>query len=280
MATEIPRNLPSEQMVIALINRDNGLMLSSADVAITNVRTNPNPTPIPNGGDRDTVATALAVFGGDFKENAEITYRRLDATEIFSKVTTVVRPKQQTVASDFLSDINALYGLALERADIVEADVDITDLPISFDIKFKPDNPAWVGKFSVTVKRLPIDLASVVTQKTLPVLRYPTGQSALIQGDLYIYSKDFTPDAASLSNVDFNTPLDTLVTVLNKYVKPDTWVIRAQATDFNLNEAAVVYNGPVVDTYSTRRGFTRLLVVQLDTLCSNMAGRLLFHYNG
>jgi len=280
MATDIPRNLPSEQMVIALINRDNNLMLSSSDVVITNVRDNPNPTLIEGIGERDTEADVLAIFGGDFKENSVITYRRLNATDMFSSVTTVLRPNNQTVISDLLVDINKLYGLALQKSDIVDADVDTRNLPVTVNVVFKEDNPAWIGQFPVTIQRLPIDLATAVTQRLLPVLRYPTGQSTLIQGDLYIYAKDFTEDTASLVNVDFNTPLDNVVTVLNKYTKPDVWVIRAQAADFNLNEASVIYNGPVVDTYSTRRGFTRLLVIQLDKLCSNMTGRLLFHYNG
>lgn len=280
MATDILRNLPSEQMVIALINRDNNLMLSSSDVVITNVHVNPNPTEIVGIGLRDTEADVLAVFGGDFKENSSITYRRLDAVEMFSKVTTVLRPNNQGVVSDLLADINDLYGLALQRSDIVEAPIDISVLPITVSVVFKENNPAWTGSFPVTIQRLPVDLSSVVTQRSLPVLRYPTGQSTLIQGDLYLYAKDFTEDAAALVNVDFNTPLDNVITVLNKHAKPDVWVIRAQAADFNLNEASVIYNGPVIDTYSTRRGFTRLLVIQLDTLCANMTGRLLFHYNG
>lgn len=280
MYTEIPRNLPSQEMVIALINRDNNLMLSRSDVIVSNARTNPNPTQIEGApAYRDTMADLLAVFGGDFKENTVITYRRLDADVIFGSVTTVIRPKSQKNVSDLLADINELYGLALSSEDIVDGLVDLSKLPVTVDIVFKADNPAWQGTFQVIVERLPINLEDAVLNRVLPVLRYPTGQSTLIQGDLYVYSKDFTEDANVLVNVDFNTPLDGVLQVLNKYAKPDVWVMRAQAAEFNLYNAGVIYNGPVVDTYSTRRGFTRLLVVQLDKLCSNMAGRLLFHYN-
>ena len=280
MYTEIPRNLPSQEMVIALINRDNNLTLSRSDVIVSNARTNPNPTQIEGApAYRDTIADLLAVFGGDFKENAVITYRRLDADVIFGSVTTVIRPKRQKNISDLLVDINELYDLALSTDDIVDGLVDLGKLPVTVDVVFKADNPAWQGAFQVIVERLPVNLADAVVNRVLPVLRYPTGQSTLIQGDLYVYSKDFTEDASVLVNVDFNTPLDGVLQLLNKYAKPDTWVMRAQAAEFNLYNAEAIYNGPVVDTYSTRRGFTRLLVVQLDKLCNNMTGRLLFHYN-
>lgn len=280
MSIEIPRNLPSQEMVIALINRDNNLTLSRSDVLVSNVRVNPNPTVIEDStAVRDTQADLLAVYGGDFKENAVITYRRLDASSIFAKVVTVLRPKNQTTTVDLLADINSLYGLVLHSDDIVETVIDINRLPVEVEVVFKEDNPAWLGKMAISIQRLPIDLEDVVSVTALPVLRYPTGQSALIQGDLYVYSKDFSGDAATLVNMDFTKPLDPVLTVLNNAVKPDEWVIRAQAAPFNLNGAEVLYNGPVIDLYSTRRGFTRLLVIQLDALCNNMAGRLLFHYN-
>jgi len=280
MYTDIPRNLPSQEMVIALINRDNNLMLSRSDVIVSNPRANPDPTLIEGTpAIRDTMADLLAVFGGDFKENTVITYRRLDAANIFGSVATVIRPKSQKNITDLLEDINSLYGLALSSEDIEDGLVDLSKLPVTVDIVFKHDNPAWQGSFQVIVERLPINLDDAVLNRVLPVLRYPTGQSTLIQGDLYVYSKDFTDDASILVNVDFNTPLDGVLQLLNKYAKPDVWVMRSQAADFNLYNAEAIYNGPVVDTYSTRRGFTRLLVVQLDKLCSNMAGRLLFHYN-
>lgn len=280
MYTDIPRNLPSQEMVIALINRDNNLMLSRSDVIVSNPRANPDPTLIEGTpAIRDTMADLLAVFGGDFKENTVITYRRLDAANIFGSVATVIRPKSQKNITDLLEDINNLYGLALSSEDIEDGLVDLSKLPVTVDIVFKHDNPAWQGSFQVIVERLPINLDDAILNRVLPVLRYPTGQSTLIQGDLYVYSKDFTDDATILVNVDFNTPLDGVLQLLNKYAKPDVWVMRSQAADFNLYNAEAIYNGPVVDTYSTRRGFTRLLVVQLDKLCSNMAGRLLFHYN-
>lgn len=280
MYTTIPRNLPSQEMVIALINRDNNLMLSRSDVIVTNPRANPNPSVIEGTiAVRDTEADLLAVFGGDFKQNAVITYRRLDADVVFGSIATVVRPNGQRLVSDLLVDINRLYDLVLTVDDIVDSPIDLGTLPAKVDITFKEDNPAWQGTFEVRIERLPVNLDDVVVNKVLPVLRYPTGQSELIQGDLYIYSKDFTSAASALVNVDFNTPLDGVMQVLNAAVKPDVWVQRAQTADFNLYNAEAIYNGPVVDTYSTRRGFTRLLVVQLDKLCGNMAGRLLFHYN-
>lgn len=280
MATEIPRNLPSQDMVIALINRDNNLYLSRADVVVSNPRVNPNPTVIEGSiSVRDTLADLLAILGGGFKENAQITYRRLDAATIFAKTIAVLRPNGQSLVSDFLPDLNTLYGLALSRDDIDDAVVDSQLLPQTFTVVFKKDNPAWQGQFDVRLERLPISLPDVLLNTTLPVLRYPTGQHTLIQGDLYLYAKDFTEHAAQLVNVDFNTPLDGVLGVLNQTQTPDVWVIRTQAADFNLYNAAVLYNGPVIDTYSTRRGFSRLLVIQLDSVCQNMAGRLLFHYN-
>ncbi|QXO10862.1 hypothetical protein pEaSNUABM54_00036 [Erwinia phage pEa_SNUABM_54] len=280
MATPIPRNLPSEQMVIALINRDNNLNLSSSDVVVSEPRKNPTPTTITGTtAVRDTLADLLAVYGGNFKESAPITYRRLNADTIFAKVTTVIRPKNQVNTTDLIADINTLYGLALTVDDVVNELLDLNTLPYSLKVKFKDDNPAWIGSIPVIIKRMPTDIATVVTNNVLPVLRYPTGQSTLIQGDLYAYSRDFTANVSTLVDISFTSVLDPLVAILAAEFKPDAWVMKASASPFNLYGATVVYNGPVVDTYSTRRDRARCLVLQLSKSCNNMAGRLILHYD-
>jgi len=279
MATAIPRNLPSEQMVIALINRDNNLNLSSSDVVVSEPRKNPTPTTISGTAVRDTLADLLAIFGGNFKESAPITYRRLNADAIFGKVTTVIRPKNQVNTTDLISDINSIYGLALSGDDVVSELLDLTTLPVSVKVKFKTDNPAWQGSIPVVIKRMPIDIATVTKNNVLPVLRYPTGQSSLIQGDLYAYSRDFTEQATTLVDISFTSVLDPLVAILNAVFKPDVWSIKASKAAFNLYDAKVVYNGPVVDTYSTRRDRSRCLVIQLSSSCNNMAGKLILHYD-
>ncbi len=280
MLTAIPRNLPSEEMVIALINRDNDLFLSHSDVVISDVRINPTPTEIRNTGFmRDTAATVKAVFGGNFKENTDITYRRIDADTVFGKTVAVIPPKGQGSTYDLIPDLNAMYGLALQNSDIENEIINLRTLPVTVNVKFLADCPAWIGEIPVVIRRIPVDLANVVLNNELPAQRYPTGQTDLIQGDLYTYSRDFNQYSDTLVDVGLNTPLDDVMTILNVVFTPDVWVIRASPAPFNLNNATIVYNGPVTLPYSSRRGFNRVLVISLDKTCTNMVGRLILHYN-
>lgn len=277
---EISRNQTSEDAVIALINRDNNLRLSRADVVISNARLNGVNSPIAGTPYvRETSADVLAVKGGDFLENSEVSYHRWHAETIFAKVITVIPPNGQTSTVDLLDDINALYGLQLRENDIIPQSVNIRQIPFHAEIVFKPDNPAWMGKFPVIIRKVPLDIAKYVTARNLPVLRYPTGQSALIQGPLYAYSRDFTDSNQVLTNFNTESSFDLLVPILNAMFTPDTWVNRATAQAFNLGNAAVAYNGPVIPKYSGRTNFTRCLVIQLSNLCSNMLGYLVLHYN-
>lgn len=280
MAKAIPRNLPSEDMVIALINRDNDLYLSRGDVVVSNIRNNPTPTQIETTGlYRDTVATLQAVYGGSFKEHTDITYRRLDADVIFGKTVAVVPPNGQSNTYDLLPSLNEQYGLALQKSDIFNEIIDLRVLPVEVTIRFRPECPAWKGSIPVVIRRVPIDIDTVVDNPELPILRYPTGQTALIQGDLYAYSRNFNSYADTLVDIDINSPLDPLVSILNKVFTPDVWVIQTTSKPFNLYNAVVLYNGPVTAPYSDRRSFNRVLVIGLDKLCNNMAGRLILHYN-
>lgn len=280
MLKAIPRNLPSEDMVIALINRDNDLYLSRADVVVGDIRNNLNPTEILSTGYmRDTTATLKAVFGGNFKENTDINYRRLDADVIFGKTVAVIPPEGQGNTFDLLPAINKMFGLALQDRDVVNEIINIRALPVELTVKFRDDCPAWKGGIPVVIRRVPIDIDTVIKNNELPIQRYPTGQSELIQGDLYAYSRDFNEYSDTLVDINFATPLDPVVDVLNRTMMPDNWVIQPTPKAFNLYNANVVYNGPVTLPYSSRRGFNRVLVIVLDPVCNNMAGRLILHYN-
>lgn len=279
MATEVPLNQTSENAVIELINIDNDLYLSKADVVITNVRTNPNPTVGSDGMVRDTIATAVAVKGGNLKNNVDVTYHRLRADVIFSKVTTVIAPNHQVTTADLLPEINKMYTLQLQENDIIPAVIDLRNLPFTTEIVFKSNNPAWVGKFPVIIRKLPLNLAEHLLVRDLPIHRYPSGQTDLIQGPLYCYGADFTPYRSVLTGMTTESDPTVLMPVLNRIMAPDQWGDRPSQSPFNVNGSKVVYNGPVIDRYSTRTDKERVLVLLLSNNCNNIAGQLMLHYN-
>lgn len=271
--------LPSDVLVMDLINRSNDTNFNYTDLVITEIGlTGSNTTIDGTAYKRETGATLRPILGGRLKDTVKISYHRLDASRMFNNIVVPVAVDKQLSTVDVIDDINRELGLMLTVDDIIQEPINITKLPATFTVKFKPNNAAWMGQIWATVRREPYKLEEWVINRILPIIQYPTNQSTLIQGPLYAYPHDFSRFDDTLSKYSNGSDTTLLLTALNDVIKNDTWVERPIPEEFNISGAEVIYNGPIKEPYSTRKLFKSVLVVRLSELCTNVAGYITIHY--
>lgn len=281
MSSELNYRKPSELLVIDLINEANGTNFDTNDFAIVDVGNRGNLTPIEGTPHvRETAATLRPYFGGRLKSTTTIHYHRLNASDMFNDVVVPVPLAGQTSTTELLDAINETLGLQLTTDDIIHEPVSTRVLPSVGTVKIKDGNPAWTGAIWVSIQRVPYRLEEWVTQRTLPVLTYPTNQTELIQGPLYAYPHDFSAFGNVLLPYNNGSSTDALLAVFKEVLPFDEWVLRTQPLPFNLMGSLVLYNGNIREPWSFRPGFSHILVIELNNdYCTNMAGYLVLHYN-
>lgn len=186
MSTPISLNQPSREVILALINRDNGSSLTFEEVTFD------PPVANPPAWVRNTTVTVRALDGSSVTGTRDVYYDRLDLGVQFSRTIPVVVADYLNTTHDALPYINEAYNLQLSEEDIIEEFITGN----SHTFKAAPTSYVWLGE--VTFNILPvgddndISLAEDIIQ---PVL------------DGFIYGDEL---------VDLNqSPRDALIDLIN-----------------------------------------------------------------
>lgn len=140
-------SLPSDEMVLGLINNDNDLELRMDEVNLGEAQVNTDVIRHP----RDT--TMLVTNGKYARDTLRVYYDRLSIEEVISmKYPIIVRGVEDGNVSDLLTYVNSEYGLGLVPADIVDAALtDLTEEISSAELDMQAANRAWLGSVPILI---------------------------------------------------------------------------------------------------------------------------------
>lgn len=270
-------NKPTYDLVFDLIKEANPESDFTKDqVRVTAMVPNTNGDPL-----RNTAGKLVAILGMGREGEVAITWNRPDIAEIFSEVDVYVSSNEKFKKSDLLAEINLNFGFQLAAEDIYDEVLNLSIVPMVTQIKIRPTCPAFTGTLLVNIGDPKKAIDTVIRNTDLDGLAYPTNQSVKIQGPLYLYAQDFTYDADNMQKFGFGDLIEgELLTILNRK-SPDKWVNTPSPADWNMAGATVYFNGPTTDApVYVNENYNRCVVIHLDnTLCTNVAGHLILHYN-
>lgn len=259
-------SLTSKQKLLKLINTENNISppLTFSDVEIGE----------PTGTGVDTQVVLTSKLKGDESTTLTVTYHRRNLPDYLTGEL-VFGNDSVVTASDLLNAINAKYNLNILPSDIVDAKVEGEAHQLTANEK----SYEWCGVVTLTL-RDPIDLTELLPVTQLEnLVEYPSTK----KGNAAVYSHpiDFTAEKDYLDPITINDTVD-LVELATKLdgVVDEKWVSVPKSAPNNLYGAKVIYDGPTADYEGANTKFTRVLVLTLSPLCSNLTGNLLIHFNG
>ena len=259
-------SLTSKQKLLKLINTENNISppLTFSDVDIGE----------PTGTGVDTQVVLTSILKGDESTTLTVTYHRRNLPDYLTGEL-VFGNDSVVTASDLLNAINAKYNLNILPSDIVDAKVEGETHQLTANEK----SYEWCGVVTLTL-RDPIDLTELLPVTQLEnLVEYPSTK----KGNAAVYSHpiDFTAEKDYLDPITINDTVDLveLATKLDSVVD-EKWVSVPKNAANNLYGAKVIYDGPTAGYEGANTKFTRVLVLTLSPLCSNLTGNLLIHFNG
>lgn len=259
-------SLTSKQKLLKLINTENNISppLTFSDVEIGE----------PTGTGVDTQVVLTSKLKGDESTTLTVTYHRRNLPDYLTGEL-VFGNDSVVTASDLLNAINAKYNLNILPSDIVDAKVEGEAHQLTANEK----SYEWCGVVTLTL-RDPIDLTELLPVTQLEnLVEYPSTK----KGNAAVYSHpiDFTAEKDYLDPITINDAVD-LVELATKLdgVVDEKWVSVPKNAAYNLYGAKVIYDGPTAGYEGANTKFTRVLVLTLSPLCSNLTGNLLIHFNG
>lgn len=225
---------------------------------------------------RDTKGTLVAVEASKaYTGQRQVKYNRIDATELFYGV-----PKFIELAGNQLNEYSVVgylaqrYGLSLDVAHIAA----VTLGQGYVEVSFADTSPILKNKVRFNYYASSVDLNELIADGNIGSIHTPEiGASANIS--LYTYPLDLTfvkYDIEGLA-VGSNAPLALAETL--EAVTGDPWTISAQANNYNLAEAKLVFQGLSSEAnskgYPANTQYPKCAVYRLSNLCSNFSGLLL-----
>lgn len=259
-------SLTSKQKLLKLINTENNISspLTFSDVDIGE----------PTGTGVDTQVVLTSKLKGDESTTLTVTYHRRNLPDYLTGEL-VFGNDSVVTASDLLNAINAKYNLNILPSDIVDAKVEGETHQLTANEK----SYEWCGVVTLTL-RDPIDLTELLPVTQLEnLVEYPSTK----KGNAAVYSHpiDFTAEKDYLDPITINDTVD-LVELAAKLdgIVDEKWVSVPKNAANNLYGARVIYDGPTAGYEGANTKFTRVLVLTLSPLCSNLTGNLLIHFNG
>lgn len=205
----------SLQMLFDLINSSNPSL--PVPLAATNVKFG-TPTAITPGGNiQDTSIKVIALPNQQYVGNQTLTYRRLNATNLFRSVplridlySSAATNASPYKMSQLLPYINTKYGLNIQASDIVDVNFPVgnTNANPAYGVPagtrnavatltWTTNNYAWLGNINVCWVQAPQDLSTLLAVGSLEQsLTYP-GKRDVVDNTVYVpnldtYAADFT----------------------------------------------------------------------------------------
>lgn len=270
-------NKPTDELVFDLIKEANPESDFTQDqVRLTNFTENTNGDP-----KRNTAGKLVAILGMGREGEIALTWNRPNIAEIFAEVDVYVSASNKFKKSDLLAEINLNFGFQLAAEDIYDEVLNLSIVPTVTQIRIRPTCPAFTGILEVNIGDPKKAIDTVIRNKDLDGLAYPTNQSVKIQGPLYLYAQDYTYDADNMQRFGYGDLIEgELLTILNRK-SPEAWINTPTPAAWNMAGATVYFNGLTTSApVYVNTNYERCVVIHLDsTLCTNVAGHLILHYN-
>lgn len=270
-------NKPTYDLVFDLIKEANPESDFTQDqVRVTNITQNTNGDAL-----RNSTGKLVAIPGMGREGDVTMTWNRPDIAEIFSDVDVYVPSTGLFKKSDLLATINLNFGFQLATEDIYDEVLNLSVIPTVTQLRIRPTCPAFTGILVVNIGDPKKAIDTVIRNTDLDGLAYPTNQSVKIQGPLYLYAQDYTYDAENMQKFGYGDLIEgELLTILNRK-SPDQWINTPTPATWNMAGATVWYNGLTSEApVYVNANYSRCVVIHLDsTLCTNVAGHLILHYN-
>lgn len=154
---------PSLQLVIDLINADNGTSFAYNELVLSP----PTENAITNNN-RNTLTNVTSSDAFQFSGSENVYYNRLDFGILFQGLTITLGGQGCGDISGLLPELNATYGLGLTMADLVPQNFPAVPVwPLSLTIAAGPNSYAYIGQFTVVVQNTPAQLGDNLTDTIL-----------------------------------------------------------------------------------------------------------------
>lgn len=194
MTDPIPLNQSSKEIVIALINRDNGTTFTEAQVDFDTV------TVMPSSFARNTSVRVFAIPGGGFTPSEKtVYYNRLNLATQWENTVPVVMVNSPSNTADLLPAINNIYGLNITLDDVENN----TFLTSPHKVKALPSSLVWNGE---------VDFIVVDDESTNYITLTEEFAGAATPGFVYDSNKDYKKPS--------NVLLYEMLTEINSAVHP------------------------------------------------------------
>lgn len=162
-------NKIGKDLLLDLLNRDNGTAFTFNDVVFSNPQVIINPTTF-----RNTKVAINAKVGGQYVGSKVVDYHRIDIAQLLKPQYRRVIGVGVTISTDLVPILNTRFGLQLEASDIVAEPIDTTNMPVTYRLKFQPNCYAFIGEVDLElINDLP-DLEELITVNLLDGFHYPS----------------------------------------------------------------------------------------------------------
>lgn len=271
-----------EQLVIDRINLENQTALTELDVTFFTPKAPSTAEDIELADGRNTVVRIAATPIANATGATYVYYNRLNFTAMFTGpdgAQPIIVPARRDVvmtARDLIPFVNQYYGLMLKPDDIEDLTINRADWTVDFQAT--ETSLGWIGSVPVSIVEGDALLEPQFTEPTIAPYAYPHFNTKLGQGAVYSYPFRFDNYSAELKAMGTTTDTVRLAQIL-KAVTGDAWLVYRSATDFNLKESAISYNGKNSRDFPTNPSVDNVVIIDLSLYCNNFGGRLYLHYN-
>lgn len=275
--------LPSAKLVYGLINHDNqSHAIGPATVRLGVPRDNSQPS-VPRNTELMLQGLPPAMIGQQM-----VYYNRLSLAEYLQHVTPLpVRSDVVDSMHDILDVINATYGLAFSKAEIVDSPLDFRNKTTNL-LTVVGTCLAWRGQVPVqlTPNRQPISsgvktniLSGISTVNNINEINanlYGYGFTGMVPNSLALV-KDLT--VGTVLTRDAALPLRDALRAETE----DTWQASSSLLALNLTGATVSYNGPVSGgdyPPAPQAAYDQIVTLTFDpALTTGIVGELYLYYH-
>ncbi len=162
-----PMTKPGRELVIDLINHDNGLEFTPADLLLA------APAPTAEGASRNTSVVVTGTGTTRYVGPQTVTYNRIDLAEYLGRWISSIEIIDGGGFADVLDAINAAFDLSLTLVDIQPDTIPPGDVwPKTVTIAAQPGSYIFIGSFdlSLTPSSGEVPAQAILTVEGDPIL--------------------------------------------------------------------------------------------------------------
>ena len=160
---------PAEQLVLEIINIENGIELTTKDISIDKPISTPTAL-------RNTKVALIAKPGSKLKGTVLISYNRVAMSHIAKDKSTEFPITNETKISDLIPAIDSRYNTRLQPVDYIDGPLPninaLSNNSGSIDLVAGPDSLVFIDKLSLSIHRTGIMLNQVLSNFMLNGLTY------------------------------------------------------------------------------------------------------------